>query len=98
MLSDQDKIKWFDLAVKFQIDGLIFLEMKSRKKGKCSWAIQEMNSNKVLNSNMEWENEVPLAQRDEAFLIRTRFDFDTAVSMYEQYKMFTQEPAPQEQK
>lgn len=95
MLSDQEKIKWFDLAVKFQIDGLIFLVMKSRKKGKCSWAIEDMKNNKILNSNMEWEVEVPPAQRDESFLIRTRFDFDTAVSMYEQYKMFTQEPEPQ---
>ncbi len=95
MLNDQEKIKWFDLAVKFQIDGLVFLTMKSRKNGKCSWAIEEMKTNKVLNSNMEWEEEAPLAKRDEAFLIRTRFDFDTAVSMYEQYKMFTQEPEPQ---
>lgn len=98
MLNDQDKIKWFDTAVKFQIDGLIFLTMKSRKKDKCSWAIEDQKNNKVLNSNMEWEDEVPLSQRNEAFLIRTRFDFDTAVSMYEQYKMFTQEPAPQEKK
>lgn len=98
MLSEQDKIKWFDIAVKFQIEGLIFLTMKSRKKDKCFWAIEDMKNNKVLNSNMEWEDEVPSAKRDEAFLIRTRFDFDTAVSMYEQYKMFTQEPAQQEKK
>ena len=91
MLSDQDKIKWFDLAVKFQIDGLIFLVMKSRKNGKCSWAIEDMKTSKVLNSNMEWEMELPAAKRDEAYLIRTRFDFDTAAAMYEQYKMFTQE-------
>jgi len=98
MLNDQEKIKWFDLAVKFQIDGLVFLVMKSRKKDKCSWAIEDMKTGKVLNSNMEWENEIPVSQRDEAFLIRTRFDFDTAASMYEQYKMFTQEPAQEETK
>ncbi len=98
MLNDQEKIKWFDTAVKFQIDGLVFLTMKSRKKEKCSWAIEDLRNGKVLNSNMEWEDELPSPQRNEAFLIRTRFDFDTAVSMYEQYKMFTQEPAAQEKK
>ena len=88
MLSDQDKIKWFDCAVKFQLDGLIFLVMKSRKAGAEAWAIENMSTGKVLNSNMEWEDELPLAKRDESYLIRTRFDFDTTLVMYEQYKMF----------
>ena len=88
MLSDQDKIKWFDSAVKFQIDGMIFLVMKSRKNEASSWAIEDAKTSKVLNSNMEWEDERPLAQRDEAYMIRTRFDFDSAVAMFEQYKMF----------
>ena len=93
MLSDQEKIKWFDRAVKFQLDGLIFLSMKSRKNGSSSWAIEEVTNHKVLNSNMEWEDEPPKAKRDEAFLIRTRFDFDTAITMYEQYKMFALQEA-----
>lgn len=93
MLSEQEKIKWFDRAVKFQLDGLIFLTMKSRKNGSSSWAIEEVTNHKVLNSNMEWEDELPKAKRDEAFLIRTRFDFDTAITMYEQYKMFALQEA-----
>ena len=47
-----------------------------------------MTSGKVLNSNMEWEFDLPVSQRNEAFLIRTRFDLETALSVYEQYKMF----------
>jgi len=95
-LNDQDKIKWFDRAVKFQLDGLIFLTMKSRKSNGAKWAIEDWSNPskiKVLNSNMEWEDELPKAKRDEAFLIRTRFDFESALMMYEQYKMFTMEPA-----
>jgi hypothetical protein len=88
MLEDQDKIKWFEKAVKFQIEGLIYLVMKSRKNGQASWAIEDMKTHKVLNSNMEWEDELPLAKRDQAYLIRTRFDFETAVNVFEQYKMF----------
>jgi hypothetical protein len=90
MLSDPDKIAWFDKAVKFQVEGLIFFVMKSRKAGSCAWAIEDMATGKILNSNMEWEEELPLAKRNEAFLIRTRFDFDTALSMFEQYKMFAE--------
>ena len=90
MLSDQDKIKWFEKAVKFQIEEMIFLVMKSRKNGQASWAIEDMKAHKILNSNMEWEDELPLAKRDQAYLIRTRFDFDTAITMFEQYKMFAQ--------
>ena len=88
MLSDQDKIKWFDCAVKFQLEGLIFLVMKSRKAGSAAWAIENMMTGRVLNSNMEWELELPKSQRNEAFLIRTRFDLETAMSLFEQYKMF----------
>jgi hypothetical protein len=91
MLSDQDKIKWFDCAVKFQLEGQLFLVMKSKKAGKEAWAIENMTTGQVLNSNMEWEDELPLAKRNEAYLIRTRFDFDTALVMYEQYKMFAAE-------
>ena len=90
MLSDQEKIQWFDKAVKFQLEGLVFLVVKSRKNGACSWAIEDMAKHKILNSNMEWEDELPLAKRDEAYMIRTRFDFDTALTMFEQYKMFAQ--------
>lgn len=87
-MTDQEKIKWFERSVKFQLDGLIFLVMKSRKSDSGQWAIQDIPNGKVLNSNMEWEDEPEKAKRDEAFLIRTRFDLETAISLYEQYKMF----------
>ena len=90
MINDQEKIRWFDLAVKFQIDGMIFLTMKSRKNGIGSWVIEDVDSHKVLNSNMEWEDDLPIDKRDQAFTIRTRFDFDAAASMYEKYKMFAE--------
>jgi len=89
-MTDAEKIKWFDRSVKFQLSGLIFLEMKSRKNGVGVWVIEDTKNNSVLNSNMEWEPEPPLAKRDEAFLIRTRFDLETAITMYEQYKMFAE--------
>lgn len=89
-MTDQEKIIWFDKSVKFQIEGLVFLVMKSRKNGIGSWAIQDLKTQKVLNSNMEWEVEPPLDKRDEPFLIRARFDFDTALVMFEQYKMFAE--------
>jgi hypothetical protein len=89
MLSDNDKIKWFDDAVKFQLDGNIYLVLKSRKNGVGSWAIENTATFNVLNSNMEWEKELPVAKRDAAYLIRTRFEFEAAVSMYEQFKMFS---------
>ena len=89
-MTDAEKIKWFDRSVKFQLSGLIFMEMKSRKNGVGVWVIEDTKNNSVLNSNMEWEPEPPLAKRDEAFLIRTRFDLETAITMYEQYKMFAE--------
>ena len=87
MLSDEGKIKWFDLAVKFQLQGLIFLTMKSRQLSGAKWAIEDLSNHKVLNSNLEWEDERPLKDRDESYMIRTRFDFDTAMALYDQYKM-----------
>jgi len=88
-MTDQEKIQWFDKALKFSVDGKIHLIMKSYKDGCGKWAIIDSVKNLVLNSNMEWEPEPSLAKdRDEAFLIRTRFDFDTAVAQYEQMKMF----------
>jgi hypothetical protein len=87
-MTDQDKIMWFDKAVKFQVEGLIFMVMKSRKISGCFWAIEDMTTGKVLNSNMEWEVELPKSQRNEAFLIRTRFDLETAMAVFDQYKMF----------
>jgi len=89
-MTDEDKIKWFERSVKFQLGGLIFLEMKSRKNGTGVWVIEDIKNNTVLNSNMEWEKEHELSKRDEAFLIRTRFDLETAITMYEQYKMFAE--------
>ncbi|MHB1687966.1 MAG: hypothetical protein ACYCVH_11395 [Ignavibacteriaceae bacterium] len=64
--------------------------MKSRKNETGSWVIEDLINHKVLNSNMEWEDERPLAERDQSYIIRTRFAFDAAVAMYEQYKMFAQ--------
>jgi len=90
MVSDIDKIKWFDDAVKFQLDGSVYLVLKSRKNGVGSWAIEDITAHNVLNSNMEWETELPLAKRDAAYLIRTRFDFEAATAMYEQFKMFAE--------
>jgi len=87
-MTNEEKIKWFDRSVKFQLSGLIFLEMKQRKKGAGIWVIENTKDNTVLNSNMEWEKEPDPSKRDEAFLIRTRFDLESAMSMYEQYKMF----------
>lgn len=87
MFSDEEKIKWFELAVKFQLQGLIFLTMKSRKPSGAKWAIEDLSTHKILNSNLEWEEERPLQQRDESYMIRTRFDFDTATALYDQYKM-----------
>ncbi len=90
-MTDEEKIKWFDRALRFVLDGNIHLVMKSRINGKGNWAIVDTKKHQVMNSNMEWEDEPPVQQRDEAFLIRTRFDFDMAVSLYQQYKMFAEE-------
>jgi hypothetical protein len=87
MLSDEEKIKWFELAVKFQLEGLLFLTMKSRQPSGTKWAIEDLSTHKVLNSNLEWEEDRPLQQRDEPYMIRTRFDFDTAIALYDQFKM-----------
>ena len=88
-MTDQEKAQWFDKALKFALDGKIHLVMKSYMNGVGKWAIIDTAKNLVLNSNMEWEPEPPQAKdRDEAFLIRTRFDFDTAIVQYEQLKMF----------
>ncbi len=89
-MTDEDKIKWFEKATQFQLEGMIFLVMKSRTNGEGSWAIQNQETKEVLNSNMEWEAEPAKAMRDEAFIIRARFDRDTAMAMYEQYKMFAE--------
>lgn len=90
-MTDHEKIKWFDKALKFAVDGKIHLVMKSYQNDIGKWAIIDSAKNLVLNSNMEWEPEPPLAKdRDEAFLIRTRFDFETAVAQYEQMKMFAE--------
>ena len=90
-MTDQEKAHWFDKALKFALDGKIHLLMKSYKDGVGKWAIIDTEKNLVLNSNMEWEPEPPIAKdRDEAFLIRTRFDFETGVAQYEQMKMFAE--------
>jgi|GEM_PF-695122 len=87
-MTNDEKAKWFSRAVKFQLEGLIFLEMKSRKNGIGTWVIEDGKSKAFLNSNLEWEAETAQSQKDESFIIRTRFDLDTALALYEQYKMF----------
>ncbi|MEW6654768.1 MAG: hypothetical protein AB1394_15050 [Bacteroidota bacterium] len=90
-MTDQEKIKWFDKALKFSLDGKVHLILKSYINGAGKWAVIDSTKNFVLNSNLEWEPEPPLAKdRDEAFLIRTRFDFETAAAQYEQMKMFAE--------
>lgn len=90
-MTIEEKAKWFDRALRFSIDGNIHLIMKSNKNGIQKWAIIDTDKNMVLNSNLEWEAEPPLAKnRDDAFLIRTRFDLETAISQYDQFKMYAQ--------
>lgn len=87
----EEKAKWFDKALKFALDGKIHLIMKSNMNGVARWAIIDSEKKLVLNSNLEWEPEPPLVKdRNESFLIRARFDFDTAISLYDQLKMFAQ--------
>ncbi len=90
-MTIEEKAKWFDAALKFALKGKVQLVLKSYKNGVEKWAIVNTSNNTVLNSNMEWETELPLAKRDESFLIRTRFSFDDAVAMYSQYQMFAEE-------
>jgi hypothetical protein len=90
-MSSEEKAKWFDRALRFGLDGKIHLTMKSNLNGVAKWAIIDSEKNLVLNSNMEWEPEPPLVKdRNESFLIRARFDFDTAVALYDQLKMLAQ--------
>lgn len=90
-MTTEEKAKWFDLALRFALDGKIHLVMKSRLNGEGNWSIVDTKQNKVLNSNMEWEDEPPLSKRDEGFMIRARFKFNDAIAMWEQYKMFAEE-------
>ena len=89
-MTTEQKAKWFDSAMRFAMDGDVHLIMKSKINGKANWAKVDTTTGNVLNSNMEWEEEPPLAKRDEAFIIRARFGFDDAVAMYQQYKMFAE--------
>ncbi len=87
-MTDEEKVKWFDSALKFELDGKIQMVMKSRTDGAGAWAIINYADDTVLNSNMEWEPELSVENRDESFLIRTRFPFESASAQWEQYKMF----------
>ncbi len=89
-MTVEEKAQWFDLGLRFALDGHIHLVLKSHKKGEKKWGIIDTKTNKVFNSNMEWEDEPPAAKRDDAFLIRTRFEFSQAVELYEQFKMFAE--------
>ena len=90
-MTVEEKAKWFDAALRFSLKGKIHLVLKSYKNGVEKWAIADTSNNTVLNSNMEWEIEPPVAKRDDSFLIRSRFSFDDAVAMYSQYQMFAEE-------
>lgn len=87
-MTNEEKAKWFDAALRFVVDGDIHLVMKARKNGNSSWAIVDTKNNKVFNSNMEWEDELPLAKRDERFVTRTRFSFEDAVNLLKMKKMY----------
>ncbi|GJQ62649.1 MAG: hypothetical protein SCALA702_17020 [Melioribacteraceae bacterium] len=87
-MTVEEKAKWFDAALKFAVEGDIQLVMKARKNGTSSWAIVNTSTQQVFNSNMEWEEELPLAKRDERFLTRTRFSFDDAVNLLKMKKMY----------
>ena len=90
-MTVEEKAKWFDAALRFCLKGKIHLVLKSYKDGVEKWSIVDTSNNTVLNSNLEWEPEPPLAKRDESFLIRARFSFEDAVGMYTQYQMFAEE-------
>jgi len=87
-MTEKEKAKWFDAGLKFAVEGDIQLVMKAKKKGVSSWAIVDTKTGNVFNSNMEWEEELPLAKRDERFLMRTRFSFDDAVNLLKMKKMY----------
>ncbi|MFA8343996.1 MAG: hypothetical protein ACEPO8_13570 [Rhodothermaceae bacterium] len=89
-MTDEEKIKWFDAAMRFGLDGTIHLVMKSKINGEANWSIIDTEKNVVLNSNMEWEEEPDSSQRDESFMIRARFNFDSALAIWQQYKMFAE--------
>lgn len=89
-MTVEEKAKWFDAAMKFGLEGSLQLVMKSKIDGQANWAVIDTKSKKVLNSNFEWEDEPSAERRDEAFLIRTRFSFESAIGMFEQYKMFAE--------
>ncbi len=84
----EEKALWFDCAMRFGLLGTIQLVMKSKVGGNASWAIYDASSKKVLNSNLEWEDEPSASKRDEAFLLRSRFSFEDAVNLFNQYKTF----------
>ena len=44
----EEKVKWFDKALKFALDGKVHLIMKSNKDGIAKWAI--IDSEKELGS------------------------------------------------
>lgn len=85
-MSDQEKIKWFNRGIRFQMDGYIFLTMKSRKSGVCTWVIEDFNTGKLLNSDLKWDEDLPSKKRDNDFVERTRFDFEKAKGIYEQFR------------
>lgn len=89
-MTDEEKIKWFDAAMKFGLEGPIQLVMKSKVDGQANWSIVDTAKKMVLNSNMEWEEEPDTTQRDESFMIRARFSFDSALAIWQQYKMFAE--------
>ncbi len=89
-MTNEQKAKWFDSALRFGLQDKIHLIMKSRIGGNAVWSIIDTAGNKVLNSNLEWEDEPPIEKRDESFLTRSRFPFETAVELFKQYKMFAE--------
>lgn len=90
-LSDKEKIQWFNRGMRFAVEAKYVFEMVSFKNGQPAWAIYSWESfwsenRQVLNSNCEWEDDLDMESRDPNFEIRTRFDFDTALDIYQMYK------------
>lgn len=87
-MTVEEKAAWFDSAMRFGLMGSIQLVMKSKINGTAYWAIYDAENKKILNSNLEWEEEPPVSKRDEGFLRRSRFSFEDAVNLFNQYKTF----------
>jgi hypothetical protein len=91
-LTDEQKIEWFDRAMKFAVERKYVFEMVAFKGGESVWAIYDWNTyfteeRKVLNADGELEPDLPFEKHDKAFTDRTRFSFDQAFELVEMLAM-----------